>query len=646
MAGLSPGAEFCYTGGMSTIPPRFMQELRDRLSLSDVIGRSVKLARAGREFKACCPFHHEKSPSFYVNDDKQFYHCFGCGAHGDAVGFLMQHDKMSFIEAVEALAAQAGMQVPKATPQEVERARHEKDLYTLMDEAARWFEAALYNPKHGDALLYLTGRGMGEETLRAFRIGYAPADGAALPEHLRRAGYSEAQMIEAGLVRRSNKGSGVYSFFRDRIIFPVADRRGRVVAFGGRVLPEHLRPLVPGEGKPPKYINSSETPLFHKGRMLYGEAHARQAAADGQKIIVVEGYVDAIAAFTAGYRGAVAPLGTALTADQVSVLWKMIPGPDKVPVLCFDGDDAGRRAALRACGVILPLLRPDHSVRLAFLPDGQDPDSMIRGQGKPAFDAVIDSAINLADFLWLHHSASKRPDTPEGRAGLLQALEEDAQRIQDRDVQHFYVRDFRDRVRNAFSSPIQRGKGGGTGGKPRPVAGRGSPPLGMVGPGIVGLRRPAYAANRMRVMILLAVLVNHPVLFPEVEDELLRLDIPDSDLSAFRQALLVALEGGGDMESTPMPEAVKAALRAAGQGEMLEIIDSGAIFTHAGFARPDSGLEIARKGWHDTVALMGRHSVHSEIRAIGRDLATDFTEENERRIMALHRSDRAGQSED
>lgn len=615
-----------------------MQELRDRLSLSDVIGRSVKLARAGREFKACCPFHHEKSPSFYVNDDKQFYHCFGCGAHGDAVGFLMQHDKLSFIEAVEALAAQAGMQVPKATPQEVERARHEKDLHTLMDEAARWFESALYNSKHNDALSYLTGRGMGEETLRAFRIGFAPADGAALPEHLRRAGYSEAQMIEAGLVRRSSRGAGVYSFFRDRIIFPVADRRGRVVAFGGRVLPEHLRPPAPGEGKPPKYINSAETPLFHKGRMLYGEAHARQAAADGQPVIVVEGYVDVIATFTAGYRGAVAPLGTALTADQVSVLWKMIPGTDaganKTPVLCFDGDDAGRRAALRACGVVLPLLRPGHSIRLAFLPDGQDPDSMIRGQGRGAFEAVIDSAMNLADFLWLHHSASARTDTPEGRAALLQALEEEAHRIQDRDVQHFYLRDFRDRVRRAFAPAPFSGRSRGA----APRGGRGAA---VPVPGL-SLRRPAYAASRMRVMILLAALVNHPALFAEVEEDLLRLDIPDSDLSAFRQALVAVLEADPGLAAA----GVKAALSAAGQGEMLEIIDSEAIFTHAGFARPDSGLEIARKGWQDTVALMGRHSVHTEIRAIGRDLATDFTEENERRIMALHRSDRAGQSED
>lgn len=608
-----------------------MQELRDRLNLSEVIGRRVKLARAGREFKACCPFHHEKSPSFYINDDKQFYHCFGCGAHGDVVGFTMRHDNLSFIEAVEALAAQAGMQVPKASPQEVERSKREKDLYAMLEDVTAWFEAALRDPANAEALRYLKERGMAEDLMSAFRIGYSPADGSALPRFLKQQGYTEAQMIEAGIVRTSKRDGQAFSFFRDRIMFPVADKRGRVVAFGGRVLPEHLRPIAPGESKPPKYINSSETPLFHKGRMLYGEAQARQAAADGLPLVVVEGYVDVMAAFSAGYRGAVAPLGTALTEDQIMVLWKMIPGEQKVPVLCFDGDDAGRRAAARACANILPLLKPGHSVRLAFLPDGQDPDSLIKGQGKKAFDAIMDAAMPLVDFLWLHHTAGKTFTTPEERAGLSETLEAEALQIADRTVQHYYRDAFRAKLREAFSGfraggfNILKNKKGGA----KAAAG-----------GII-LRRPTFSNERMSVLILLASVLNHPGLFGWVEDSLGQLDIPDSALSSLRQGIIQALIEDPDLDSA----ALRTYLEGAGHGETLEIVLSDAVYTHAGFVKPNSELEIVQKGWHDTLSFMSRKSVWKELKAAGQALAAEFSDENEQRIMALHRSDRADRSE-
>jgi len=623
---------------MSTIPPRFMQELRDRLSLSEIVGRRVKLARAGREFKACCPFHHEKSPSFYVNDDKQFYHCFGCGAHGDAVGFTMRHDNLSFIEAVEVLAAQAGMQVPKSSPQEIARAKEEKDLYALMEDVTRWFEDALREPRHADALGYLTGRGMGDDLIRAFRVGFSPADGQALPRFLKEKGYTEAQMIEAGVVRRSNRDNQPFSFFRDRIMFPVSDRRGRVVAFGGRVMPEHLRPpIADGAAKPPKYINSAETTLFHKGRMLYAQSQARQAAIDGQDIIVVEGYVDVIAAFSGGYRGAVAPLGTALTADQVMVLWKMIPKDQKIPVLCFDGDDAGRRAAARACDVILPLLKPDHSVRLAFLPDGQDPDSLIRGQGPSAFAAVIDAAMPLIDFIWLNHTAGKNFDTPEIRAGLAQALEEEALRIADRNVQHFYRDAFRAKVRELTRIPFKPG-GGGRGKAQQKGSFTGG---GLVRPGQT-LRKPTFTGERIQAMILLACVVNHPALFGWVEDELGRLDMDDPVLSSLRQGILMGLSEAPDLDSA----ALKAYLNGQGYQETLDLVLSEAVYTHAGFARPDSELDIVRKGWQDTLSFMNRKAVWKELKAAGRALSVDFSDENEQRMMALHRTDRAGQHQD
>lgn len=395
-----------------------MDELRDRLTLSDIVGRRIKLQRASaREYKACCPFHHEKTPSFTLNDDKQFYHCFGCGAHGDVIGFVMQHDNLTFIEALELLAAEAGMQVPRQSPQEVEKAKQQKDLYALLEEAARWFEQKLRESANRDALGYMRDRGVSDQLMAQFRVGYAPADGQALWKHLKDLGYTDQQMADAGVVRPSARGGSPYAFFRERIIFPVADRRGRVVAFGGRILPDHLRSPDRGDDKPPKYINSSDSELFHKGRMLYGESHARQAAADGEKLIVVEGYLDVMACFEAGFRGAVAPLGTALTEEQIAILWKMIAEQSKLPVLCFDGDNAGRRAAARASERILPLLAPDQSALFAFLPEGQDPDSLIRAQGRAGFAKIIENALPLSDFLWAYNTAGRWFDTPKRKRG-------------------------------------------------------------------------------------------------------------------------------------------------------------------------------------------------------------------------------------
>ena len=366
-----------------SIPPRFLDELRDRLTLSEVVGRRLKLTRAGREFRGCCPFHSEKSPSFYINDDKQFYHCFGCGAHGDVIGFTMQHDNLSFIDALEALAPLAGLEVPKSSPQAVEQARKDKGLHALLDDAAKFFILQLQAANNADVRGYLAERRISAAMAEAFRLGYAPADGKVLVKALLDKGYAAAQLIEAGLAKKSEGNGTLYSFFRDRLMFPVADRRGRVVAFSGRMLPEHIRSVVAGAAKSGKYVNSPDTPLFHKGKLLYSEAQARQAAADGQEVVVVEGQADVIACFEAGYRGTVAPLGTALTEDQILSLWKMIPGEEKVPVLCFDGDAAGGRAAAKAALRLLPLLKPYHSARFAFLPDGHDPDSLIRRAARP-----------------------------------------------------------------------------------------------------------------------------------------------------------------------------------------------------------------------------------------------------------------------
>jgi DNA primase len=607
-----------------SIPPRFLDELRDRLTLSEVIGRRVKLTRAGREFKACCPFHHEKSPSFYINDDKQFYHCFGCGAHGDVIGFLMQNDSLSFIEAVEALAAEAGMQVPQQSPQAVEQAKKEKSLHSLLDDTAKFFEAALREPRHRDALDYIQGRGVPEALMAAFRLGFAPEDGRALFRHLKDRGYETAQMVEAGVVRRSEKGGDPYSFFRDRVMFPVADRRGRVVAFGARVLPEHLRPQAYANGKPPKYINSSDTPLFHKGTMLYSEAHARQAAHDGGPVIVVEGYLDVMSCFGAGFPGAVAPLGTALTEEQILSLWKMIPGDEKTPILCFDGDDAGRRAAARACERLLPMLKPYHSARFVFLPQGQDPDSLIRAKGKNAFEAELAKAVPLVDVLWDHHWQGRRFDTPEAKAGLAAMLNNEIARIADRTVQRNYKRAIEEKIYNAF------GKKKFTSGKVK--KGFQDDKINLERDRTL-LRRPVSAEEgQSKERVLFAILINHPHIFEAVGEAFARIELADRRLDLLRQAAMGAIEGNPSLDST----ALQSHLKDQGFGDELNSVLSDAVYNHAGFARPNAPSEGILAGWHDAIRFMHDRTMTMEIHQARQALATDFTVENEQRIMSLH----------
>lgn len=598
-----------------------MDELRNRLTLSDIIGKRVKLRRAGREFSGCCPFHNEKSPSFTVNDDKQFYHCFGCGAHGDAIGFVMQHDNVSFIDAVEQLAAIAGMEVPKQSPQDIKKAREQKDLHSLTDETARFFEQILRSGEGRVGLEYMHERGVTDEMLAAFRIGYAPADGQALRNYLKQQGYTDAQMIEAGVCRPSNRGTDPYAFFRDRIMFPVTDRRGRVVAFGGRILPEHLRPPERGDFKPPKYINSSDTPLFHKGRMLYNEAQARQAAIDGQPVIVTEGYLDVMACSAAGFKGAVAPLGTALTEDQILSLWKMIPETPKIPVLCFDGDNAGRRAAERACERILPLLQPDHSVMIAFLPEGQDPDSLIKSQGRKAFQGVLDGALPLADFLWSRYTEGRRFETPEARAGLEKILNDEIARIADRSVQQYYRQTIRDRLYKVFGPSRNVPNKKGRNERPDPGA-------------FLKVPRPVEKKSLLPQTILLATLINHPDVFESVEEILGMAAIPDKRLDLLRQAVLNLL---GEYPALDR-EGLHSHLIAQGYETDLAAFLTNALYVHVGFARPGTAPEKVVEGVGDFLRELENNGHNKACRNAGQDLARDMTPENEERLLALYRA--------
>src|SRR3954454_6069140 len=419
-------------------PPGFLDELRSRISLADLVGRRVRLVRRGREHSGLCPFHNEKTPSFYVVEDKGFFHCFGCGAHGDAIGFIMRADNLDFIEAVERLSGEAGIAVPTQTPQERDRAQRQKTLLEALAAAAAFYEAQLWGPGGARAREYLIRRGLDEETIRRFRLGWAPEDRQALRRALG-SEFPEALLGEAGLRRVPHEGDSPYDYFGARVMFPIGDRAGRIIAFGGRTL---------GDGQP-KYLNSPDTPVFEKGKILYGWAAGGAAvardhdnAAQGTPVIVVEGYMDVIALHRAGFGGAVAPLGTALTETQLHELWRLAPEP----VLCFDGDTAGKRAALRALAGALPLLQPGRSLRFAVLPAGEDPDSLIRGGAPGAFSQILAAASPLSEMLWQTEMNAVAIDTPERRADLERRLMVQASLIADRTVQNEYRRFFRDRL--------------------------------------------------------------------------------------------------------------------------------------------------------------------------------------------------------
>ena len=402
-----------------TFPPQFLDEIRARVPLEGAIGKRVRLVRRGRESIGLCPFHKEKTPSFTVNEEKGFFHCFGCGAHGDVIGFVMRDEGLSFPEAVERLAGDAGLALPARDPRAEAREKERHSLYGVVESAAAWFQAELAGPRGAAARRYLDARGVDEETRATFRLGFAPDSRTALRTKLEQDGVTQATMMEAGLVITPDDGGTPYDRFRGRIIFPICDRRGRIVAFGGRALGE----------RQPKYLNSPETPLFAKGSLLYGYHLAAPTARKANRVIAVEGYMDVIALHQAGIAEAVAPLGTALTEQQLEAVWRLA----EEPVLCFDGDEAGVRAAARVVDRALPQLNAKRSLRFATLPAGQDPDTMVRDRGRQAMAEIVDTAIPLSDQLWKMAVNGRTLDTPEVRARAHKRLQDQVARIPDRD---------------------------------------------------------------------------------------------------------------------------------------------------------------------------------------------------------------------
>ena len=405
-----------------SLSPAFLDELRARTSLSALIAPSVKLIKAGREFKACCPFHQEKTPSFTINDDKGFYHCFGCGAHGDAIRFLTDARGMQFMDAVKELAAKVGMEVPAADPRARDQATRTSTLTDVMGAVQQWFAEQLQGLEGADARDYLAKRGIDTATVARFGLGLAPQGRARLMAALTSLG--EDQLIETGMLIKPEDGGDSYDRFRGRLMFPIRDARGRVIAFGGRIL---------GEGEP-KYLNSPDTPLFDKGRTLYNLDLAGPASRAAKRLIVVEGYMDVIGLARAGISEAVAPNGTALTEHQLERLWRL----DPAPILCFDGDAAGRKAAVRAALRALPHIGAERTLRFVELPAGQDPDDVVRAGGRAAFEALLATPEALDQRLWRHERDAGPLITPEARAGLRQRLVEHSQAIPDQSLRRLY----------------------------------------------------------------------------------------------------------------------------------------------------------------------------------------------------------------
>lgn len=421
------------------IPDGFVEELKARIRPSDVIGRKVKLTKKGKEWVGLSPFTSEKSPSFYVNDQKRIFKDFSSGIGGDVISFVMETERLTFMEAVEKLAEEAGMQLPKASPEAAEEYDHRKRLQAACEAAASYFEDRLHSADGAGARSYLEGRGLRPAAWKRHRLGYSPDDWRMTLDHLKEKGFTAKEILEAGLAKESDRGGEPYDAFRGRLMFPIADVRGGIIAFGGRALTPDAKP---------KYLNSGDTPLFHKSNILYRYKVAREALGGGEGggLIVCEGYMDAIALAEAGFGTSVAPLGTALTEDQLSLIWKA--GPE--PVLCFDGDRAGLGAAYRAIDRALPHVEPGRSLYFVLLPDGMDPDDLIRARGPGAMADAIEGRISLSELLWMRERDAEALDTPERQAGLEARLQAATTQIKHPGVRAAYERDLKSRMRDHF----------------------------------------------------------------------------------------------------------------------------------------------------------------------------------------------------
>jgi DNA primase len=575
------------------LPASFLDELRIRTPLAAIVGRRVRLARSGRQWKGCCPFHGEKTPSFYVYEDGH-YHCFGCGAHGDAIGFVMQSEGAGFMEAVERLAADAGLAVPKPSAEAVEAEQRRLDLTSVLEAAQATYQRRLFLPEGRHALAYLRSRGLTEQTIRHLGLGWSGEERGTLAADLGRDGVTPDLLVAAGLMRSDEETGRAFDLFFNRVMFPIRDRRGRVISFGGRVL---------GDGQP-KYLNGPETALFSKRGTLYALDLAREAVRGGAPLVVVEGYMDAIALVQAGIGAAVAPLGTALTEEQLEELWRLGPAP----ILCFDGDAAGSRAAARSAELALPRLAPDRTLRFARLPAGEDPDTLVRRQGADAMRAVLSAALPLADALFGLLRESGGETTPEQRAAFRSRLEAAARRIPDRALASEYRRTLLDQF---YAGRGATRRTAGTRSVPRP-----------------GPATGAVVLERCR--ILTAILLRHPELLRAVEHAYRGLRLTGV-LSELRTALQEWAETAEILDS----QALLSHLTKSGlQAEADQVLAAAPVPLPACASSAAMPAE-AEAGWWHIFGFLSVQRLSEEIALAEAACAQDLTPQNQNRLLAL-----------
>jgi DNA primase len=613
--------------------PEFLEEIRARLPVSEVVGKRVRLKKAGREWKGLSPFQQEKTPSFFVNDQKQAWFDFSSGKNGNIFDFVMETEGVGFVEAVERLAGIAGLALPAATPEAERHEQRRKTLYDVMELAAKFFADTLASRNGAKARGYLGDRGLTPATQLQFRMGYAPPDRFALKEYLGARGIPSEDMVEAGLLVGGDDIPVPYDRFRDRVMFPITDLRGRVIAFGGRALEKDVAA---------KYLNSPETPLFHKGDNLYNLATARAAAHKGASLVVVEGYVDVIAMVTSGFAATVAPLGTALTENQLALLWKMADEP----ILCFDGDKAGQKAAWRAADLALPHLKPGKSLRFALLPEGQDPDDLARTGGRAAIEEVISVARPLADVVWSREIEGGNFGTPERRAALEARIGELTNGIRDEVVRRYYREDLSDRINRAFAPESGRGFGGRGGREsvrnfaPRAAGGgrfasRGGKgqwrgqgittavlsrgPYQPASPQLANspLLRGQRSSLSRREALILQCLINHPWLLHDHLEEVAALEMAHSEAHKLRAGIIAAF--ANDHHHSPDPseqaEKMRADLERGGFSPLLQRVERAITTAAVWAALEGAARDDVLATWHQLVALHRQwHSLLRELK--------------------------------
>ena len=591
------------------VPTQFLDELRGRITVSELISTKVKLVRRGREATGLCPFHNEKTPSFTVNDEKGFYHCFGCGAHGDIISFAMQIEGLSFPEAIEKLAGFAGLMVPRDIKENKEEVNKVVSLQQVMEKACNWFENQLRKPDGDKGLKYLRSRGFSETTISKFRLGFAPDGRGKFRQEMLEMGASLEQLVDCGLVKYNEHTASPRDYFFNRVIFPISDRRGKVIAFGGRIL---------GEGQP-KYLNSPETRLFSKGHVLYNLAEARVASRATGTIIVVEGYTDVIALNQSGLQHSVAPLGTALTEEQILALWRVVDEP----LLCFDGDNAGRRAAFRAAQRALPLLKPGKSLRFASLPSGEDPDSLLKTRSREGFETLLAKARPLVDIIMDLELGGNSFYTPEQRASLESKLNNHIQHISDRSIQYHYQQRIRNQLRIIFSKEDGTGSGNKSPNKKNRFLKTNS----------LSPRGDLAAMRERQEKVLISILINHNEMVHGLAEQLADISLSNRELDRLLREILNVAGDQPDLDSGALQDH----LNQCGYQDILLGILNAKIYRQAKFASPEASVDMVSNALVEIIASYRSNSLNNDRKAAEKELADEMTTENSERLLEIVR---------